>query len=248
VGIPPLSALYLQLSENTHMQVPPHEEAHAYTLLFRLVRQADEEFSLAQFARKVGRSPETVRNAIHFSELPISVQDYVAKGFVPYGIGVELTRLRRSGMKKSRLDWWALRAATERKKVPEFRELVTKYLVDQNSGQFDLLGIVTLEEEKLQRRLHIKRTVEANVIQAIWSWIHYFQKVRSLFDEGKLGLPDSPFSSRSPRRIFLALVDEMEKVLPHFRKIISLRMHAEISNVLGQAREAVRRLDSVHMS
>jgi hypothetical protein len=212
------------------------------------VRQADEEFSMAQFARKVGRSPETVRNAIRFSELPFAVQDYVAKGFVPYGIGVELTRLQRSGIKKSQLDWWALRAATERKKVPEFRELVTKYLVNQNSGQIDLLGIVTAEEEKLQRRLHIKRTVEANVIQALWSWIHYFQKVRLLFEEGKLGLPDSPFSSRSPRRVFLALVEEIERVLPHFRKIISSKVHAEILNVLGRAKEVVRRMDSVHVS
>lgn len=104
VNAPPLPTLFLQLSENTHMAVPPYEEAQAYILLFRLVRQADEKFSVAQFASRVGRSPETVRNALRFSELPVGVRVYVEKGAIRYGIGIELTRLHRAGLKAKELE------------------------------------------------------------------------------------------------------------------------------------------------
>lgn len=243
-NISPLPALFLQLSENTHMQVPPYEEAQAYSLLFRLVRQADRAFSIAQFARRVGRSPETVRHALRFSELPVLIRGYVESGMLPYGIGVELTRLHQLKLGMKDLDWWAMRAIVERKKVPEFHDLVTRYLIEKNSDQMDLLGIVGREEEKFQRRLHIRKTVQANIIQALWAWIDYFKKVLQLFEEGKLGKDDSPFSVKSPVRVFLALIDVMERTLPHLKRVTTHATQLRAMQMLMTARQVAGQLDS----
>ncbi|MFH0806784.1 MAG: hypothetical protein V1885_03615 [Candidatus Brennerbacteria bacterium] len=233
----PLFALYVQLSENTHMQVPPHEEAHAYSLLFRLVRQADESYSIAQFARRIGRSPETVRNALRFFELPVGPRSYVERGALPYGIGVELTRLHRIGLKARELDWWAMRAITGRKKVPDFHDLISRYLTDQTSEQMTLLDIMDGKNEALVRRMHIRKTVQAHLVRAVWGYAEYFRKVLGLFEEGKLGKEDSPFSVRSPIRAFLSLIGILERLLPHLRGLISHAKHGHATEVLGRARE-----------
>jgi len=238
---PPLPTLFLQLSENTHMQVPPHEEARAYALLFRLVRQANKKFTMAQFARRVGRSPDTVRNALRFSELPVTIRGYVENGAVPYGIGIELTRLHHVGLKARELDWWAVRALTDRKKVPEFHDLVTKYLAERGSNQMDLLGVMDRERRELQRRLHIRKTVQAHMVRGIWGWTDYFKKVLRLFEEGKIGKADSPFSVRSPIRIFLSLIELMERLLPHFRGLISRARHGHAGEVLARTRRLAKR-------
>lgn len=241
---PPLSVLFLQLSENTHMAVPPHEEARAYTLLFRLIRQANEKFSVAQFARRVGRSPDTVRNALRFAELPVTIRGYVETGAIPYGIGIELTRLHQAGLKARELDWWAMRAITDRKKVPEFHDLVTKYVADRNSNQLDLLGVMDREREKWQRRLHIRATVQAHTVRGVWGWIDYFKKVLRLFEEGKLKKEDSPFSVRSPILVFLALINVMERLLPHLRGLVSHSRYTRANDILRRTKEAAGRIES----
>lgn len=240
----PLFALYVQLSENTHMQVPPHEEAHAYSLLFRLVRQADENFSVAQFARRVGRSSETVRNALRFFELPVGARSYVERGALSYGIGVELTRLQRIGLKARDLDWWAMRAITGRKKVPDFHDLISKYLADQTSDQMTLLDIMESKNEALIRRLHIRRIVQAHIIRAVWTYSEYFGKVLGLFEEGKLGKDDSPFSVRSPIRVFLSLINILERLLPHLRGLISRAKHAHAEDILVRTRTSLSQVET----
>lgn len=217
--IPPLAALFLQLSENTHTAIPRHEEAHAYAQLFQLLKIADPNYSATLFAREVGRSPGTIRHALAFCELPGLIQEAVANGIVSYGIALEITRLQNSyEISEEALSWWLLLAVTRNYKILEFREVISRHLQDKNSGQISLIDIATEEQEALQRKF-CRFTVEKNTIQAIWSWIHYFGRVITLFEEGKLGLADSPFSERSPVKVFRKLLDQLKRLLPHLKAL-----------------------------
>lgn len=236
VNVKPIEALFLQMSENTHRPVPPHEEAQAYYQLFKLIREADPEFSMAAFARNVGRAPSTIRNALRFAELPLRVRKYVEDGFVPYGMAVELSRLQEGGAAEDEILRWAIDALVSRKKVPELREQVTKHLFDRKNGQASLFEL-TPEETKNFRR----RVVEQNIIQELWSHTAYFQKVLRMFREGLLGLDDSPFSAGSPMRKLQAEVGVMKELLPHIRtlKILSARKIDGIEAVLVEAEEVI---------
>lgn len=218
--IPPLAAIFIQHSENTHLRVPPHEEARAYFLLFKLLRQADPKYSIARFARKLGRNTETVKNALLFCDLPDEIQDAVSGGLVSYGIGVELARLQeKAKLSEEEVAWWFRRAVTENYKVPEFRGIAIQYLRHQESGQMSLLGIM---EENRQEMLEsrVRQTVEANTVKAIYSWLYYIRRVLTLFEEGKLGKKDSPFSEASPVRLTRKLCAELQRLFVHLEGLL----------------------------
>lgn len=88
-----VSALMMQLVENIHERVPPHEEACAYADMYRFLCSTFSKLTQKAFASYVGRSPSTIAHALRFAELPQAVQVLVAKGLIPYLIGVELAQL-----------------------------------------------------------------------------------------------------------------------------------------------------------
>ncbi|MDO8470282.1 MAG: hypothetical protein Q7S84_04710 [bacterium] len=241
----PLLAVFLQLSENTHVRVPPHEEARAYTELFRLIRYGQPNFPLAIFARNVGRSPETVRNAIRFCDLPIKIQELVEKGFLSYGLAIELTRLSVARVRREQFGYWVQRALTTKSTVAEFRKSVAAYLAERVNGTSDLFGIMSREAEGVAHRAHIKQTVAKETIRALWGWVYYFRRVRQLFDEGLLGMADSPFSLRSPVRVHRDLLVEMERLIPHLRKVLHRYNHTDASKILGEAGSLAKQMEAI---
>ena len=213
--ITPISALFLQFSENTHMRVPPHQEAQAYMQLFSLLRQVDEKYPLARFARNVGRSPEAIRNALRFCELPIRIQRMVEKGMIIYGIAVEIARLsEQDDQKDHELDWWATRAITGRCKVGDFRSLINQHLLERRSGQRSLMAMMEEAQRADLRRSHIKRAVESQTLNALHGFCAYFAKISRLYQEGKIGQADSPFSTASVANIFSRLLETQTRLIP----------------------------------
>lgn len=240
--IPPLPALFIQLSENTHMQVPPHEEAKAYSQLFRLIREADSKFTLVAFARNVGRSADTVRKALKFCELPADVQEAVEVGLVPYGIALELSRLHQDGMGEEELGWWLRRAVAENARIPVFRESVSKHLLDKHSGQGNLL-LMSPAAEADNRRRQMRQVVESSSVQVLWTFIHYAEKLFQLFERGDLGKKDSPFSEGSPRRVLRNLIGKERKLLVHLRAILPKYELQAMPRLLDRADSALDKLE-----
>jgi hypothetical protein len=239
VDIPPLPALFLQLSENTHMAVPPHEEAAAYALLFKLLRSADETFSVARFSREVGRSPETIRRALRFCELPETIRDAVEKGYIAYGIAVEIARLKESGENEASLDYWLSRAIAENLKVPAFREMAGKFIADKRSGQTSLLGIFQESQQHEAERAHVRKVVAAGSIKAVWTWVYYLTTVQKLYEAGKLGTPEAIFSEGSPVRVFRQLLERLDAVLPHLKKRLPRRDRERAASSVATARRLI---------
>lgn len=233
-NIPPLAALFLQLSENTHVPVPPHEEAAAYARLFGLIRKADETFPVARFAREVGRSPETIRKALRYHLLPDVAKEAVERGHVPYGTAVEIARLQEDGLTPDQLEFWIQRSIVGRRKVAEFRTLVDAHLAERRSGQRSLLDMFQSEQAALTRKAHIRRTVEAKSVQALWAGIHYIGRVQQLIDGGMLGSPDATYSEDSPLRVYGTLVERMRELLPKLRALLSARKGREYQAVLDE--------------
>jgi len=90
-------ALKVQSDENTHVPVPPHEDALFINTFWQFMKSEDPEYRLSAFAKDVGRSLDVVRNAINYSNLPPSIRERVERpqkeGKIPYGIAVEISRL-----------------------------------------------------------------------------------------------------------------------------------------------------------
>jgi len=231
----PEEALDLQFSENTHMRVPPHEEARAYYNYLIHKRRPDPGYPLSLFARRVGRTPETIRQAVKFCELPIEIQEYVEKGFISYGIACEIARLQESAkIDEEDLKWWVTRAIANNHKVPEFRQLVTDYLFNLNSGQ-TMLGLFTEEQKREAKRTAFRRVVAREMVQANWHFLQYFSRVLRLFQEGKLGKPESPFSEGSPLRTLRALLSlQRELLVPHLQDLLPKKDQQQAQETLTE--------------
>lgn len=225
IGIPSTQALYLQLSENTHVRVPPHEEAEQYALLYDLLRNEENpKLTKAQFAREVGRSAETISNALRYCNLPNCVRTAVEQKLISYGIALELARVHefRVADDKPRVDleWWVQFAITSNKKVSEFRQIVSQWIADQDSDQLSLGNLFEEAQEAEHRRSVIRQAVDREAAKALWQGLVYFQRVSELFRDGKLGQEDSPFSHQSPVRLFRGVLRHLDVLLPHLEEYL----------------------------
>jgi hypothetical protein len=218
--ISPVGAIFSQSLENTHKRVPIYEEAEEYYNFFRFLRMMDPKFPLATFARRVGRSEESVRNALRFCELPESIQNIVKKNNGKhYSLAVETGRLFTSGINPGVAELWLFRAIVENKPLNVFKKNISEYLLEINSGQQSLFDIFSEEQEKEYLARRIKKVAAENLVIGTHNSIAYCKQILRLFETESLGLKDSPFSEKSPVKIFSKFVELLEEALPHFQRI-----------------------------
>ena len=102
-----LDAFILQFHENIHEEVAKDDEARFLTVMWRKQKSMNSRMSLAEFARRHGKTPEAVRRAVRFTSLPVSVQKLVLpseeyKKGVAFGILCELARLQEARQAKDK--------------------------------------------------------------------------------------------------------------------------------------------------
>jgi len=228
-NVAPIQAIYRQASENIHNSLPPHEEADYYHHIFTLVKIARPDYPLAKFAKKVGRSESKVRDSLRYTNLPPDIKSAVEEGHLAYGMAVEIARMAELKVGEEDMDFYTKKAMGGNIRVEDFKKTIADYLRNRSSGQASLLDLFSAEQMQSLERLKIKKVVEKEIVKAIWSWIYYFSKVNGLFEDGKLGLEDSPFSSGSPIKILRRLLGEIERLMPHLKEVTSKRVYAEIS-------------------
>ncbi|PIQ74030.1 MAG: hypothetical protein CO002_00050 [Candidatus Portnoybacteria bacterium CG_4_8_14_3_um_filter_44_10] len=233
VNIPPLAAIFLQFSENTHMSVPAHEEARAHEQLFKLIKGIDLSFSLTKFARCVGRNPSTIRNALRFCGLPVFIREAVERGEIKYGIALELSRLVERGIGDEDLKWWILRARAENYSVMAFHGVVNNFLEGVASKQISIFDLFDSEAERERRLANVRHTVARGVIRQLWAILGYWQDVLRLCEEGQIG---PVFSEESPIRLLRKQTKLLkEKILPHLEAFLPKTAIREISTTLKEA-------------
>ena len=92
--------------------------------------------------------------------------------------------------------------------------------------------------------MHIRQTVEIHSIKSIWGFIGYFEKVYALFEQGKLGKNDSPFSEGSPVRVFRKLAACMRLLLPHMKLLVPRRDYPRIERTVKRAEQLAEKLEA----
>lgn len=102
-----VDAFSLQFHENVHKEVPLDDEARFLTFMWRKQKSMDDRLSLAEFARRHGKTSDAVRRANRFTSLPISVQKLMLpseeyKKGVAFGILCELARLQEARQAKEK--------------------------------------------------------------------------------------------------------------------------------------------------
>lgn len=243
VDMPPLEVIFRQTSENMHLRVPPHEEARFFHDLLNLIREVEPDYPISRFARKVGRSPDTIRNAVKFCELPQTIQDLVEKRSLSYGIACEIARLQSElGLGSEELRWWAMRAILTSAKVPEFRQMVTDYIFNSQNGQTEM-ALFTDREKEAMRRAFFREIVAKRFIQSLWERIAYWKKVIALFESGELGQENSPFSEGSPAQLYKAEIALLKEVLPHLARFIPRKAQQEAFVILSEAEGVLSQIE-----
>ena len=249
LNIPPRNALRLQFSENIHMRVPAHQEARAYTQFYRIEKEADPNLSMVDFAREVGRSPETVRGALRFCSLPQVIQDAVEDGAIVYGIALELARLQEDGVAEEILiNRWFHEAVAKQYNVPDFHVLITNHLEERHSPQMSMSQLFGEGQEQQLHRLRIRQVVGRHLVGGVHLVLQYLGILERHILEGKvknrgvLSIEEVVYSEGSPIRVIDKLIRRLEALIPHLEGLVSSRRRERWTNVLDRAGPLVAEL------
>lgn len=231
-GIGAITALNLQYSENTHHPVPIHEEAEAYFLFFRLLREVTPSLTLAAFARQVGRHADWIRRALAFCDALPEIQDAVRSGHVSYSVALELHRLSVAGFKDDdvRFRLHHLLVSSDRTKSGDFRRQVSKLIVDRSSGQ-GLLELMSQAQERASRRAVFRRTLGGTFLAGLRGAIEYLLLVAKAISSEELG---RVYAFGSVRKNLERLVVLLEEINAHRLRILSRRWAQRLRKATAQ--------------
>lgn len=148
-GLKWTDAMYAQAAENTYRPIPRDREAVFWRKLWEAQRELDPTFTLKKFASMVGRSSAIVSEALRFCDLPDEVRDAVSKGYIAWGIAIELLRLQSAGCSASEIIYRKNYAMIRTTTVAHFRAIITGVLVEQAMDQD---GLFELNVEEVRTR------------------------------------------------------------------------------------------------
>ena len=142
-GLEWIDAMYAQLAENTQVAVPRDREAKVWRALWDIQRSRDPRSTIKVFARKVGRSPEIVSEALRFCDLPDEVRAAVADKHIAWGVALELVRMQSAGCSESDIIFRKNYAIVHQPIVARFHQLVSGILAERamtqgQDGMFEL--------------------------------------------------------------------------------------------------------------
>lgn len=107
------------------------------------------------------------------------------------------------------------------RKMDEFRDSIAKYVREREGGQQDMFVIMSEEQMRAFELQQRKKIVEARVIQALHNDLGYLMTLEIFQEDGRLGLPESPYGTGSPVRILLKNAELMRKIAQDLKNGIS---------------------------
>ncbi len=219
-GISAVAALNLQYSENTHHPVPVHQEAEAYYLFFRLLRDVMPTLTVAAFARQVGRSADWVHRALAFCDASREIQDAVRAGHIAYSVALELHRLEIAGFTPTEVEYRLryLIVNGQGTKSHDFRRQVTGLIVNRRSMQGGLFEIMSAQQEKASWRAAFRRSLGGNFLGALRGAIEYLLLVVKAITLDELG---RVYALGSVRKNLERLVTLLEQINDHRQRILT---------------------------
>lgn len=248
-GLTANEAIELQFNENRHSVPSPHMEARKAWGYYRFLQRENPTLSVTEFAARIGRKPEWVRNALRFCSLPANIQGFVdgdneLNQTLPYGVLVHLARLI-DGLRELNIDFpeehqksWLLDAVVDSLDTTSFGKKVTEFLNDKRevlAGQRALFDLSQTDAEQDRRRRQI---IDAKLTMAQWNNYAWLDKLSALVKSGAFGDRDpldllakeGLFSPGSPVRVMAASLQKTALLLPVLAQVAG-------TNRLGHKRE-----------
>lgn len=237
--------LKMQCSENIYDEPKPEELAEFYSDFYKEFKEleGDSELTLTAYAKTMGTSVSTMRDALRFSSLPKSVKAYVNSrelfnyrksrklivkrsiknqeehDLLSYGIICQIARLHQAGLEESKLIDWCKNCLVNNYKVEKFKKIVQEYL--QRKNGISLFDEFTQAEQQTQIKNNRRRALEQKLTSAIYSEIQYIKRILYLFDNDLLGKEESAFSSIGVLKTLKIQVDLLKKnILPHIYSLV----------------------------
>jgi len=120
--------LALQISENMSEQVPAMEEADAIAAFYRLYCEGDDTPSYTSIGEQIGRSAETVANAVKYFSVPDYIRDQVLSGQLSYSAAIELSRLIRHEFSDEVVKQFAREVTVLGSSAPVLKKKILSYI------------------------------------------------------------------------------------------------------------------------
>src|SRR3989344_6358153 len=235
-----IEAMDIQLSGNSYVMPKEQEMIESYALQYFVKKKIDPKLTIAQFARSVGKAPETMRGYLKVHALPDAIYNYYQQGLISYGIALELAFLKDQG--ENNIDFWAMRAIVGRLKVDDFHKRIREHLRNRNQTVLEIFGE---KSEKAAKKLFIRKTVAKEMIADLHAGNVYWKKVLCLFEEGKLGKNDSPFSEESPVHLYRKQMElTKNNILPHLAKFLPKKSLREIEKTLARVELTLTKMEN----
>lgn len=241
VGISATEALNRQSSENTHMSVPPHEEAIFYYEYYRILQETvDPNYPIERFARDVGRNPETVRNALRYCALSDRVRGLVEQRILKYGIACILTRYQHhDATRKTDDELYYLALLNKDQKVEDFDEMVAADTARIKAGQMSLEKLMYGHGELVEeQRSRVRLTFARRIVQGLHGVRRYIKSINEALLQGKIGLENSPYSESSPVKMIIRAAEDLHSTARVFRAA-RLMSRPAADRVLTQTAEVI---------
>lgn len=261
--IAPEEALEIQFQENVYSAPETWEDADAVYRLWAFYQEIErkqardakrrgEEFksdlTLKGFSERVGRSPGTVRDYIRFGSAPKVLQTAVRTSKIAYGKGVLLARAHASGAISLELlqDHWLPLASLPGQAVTVFENAMKARIAKARNQQDDLFGDLDVTDVTQAYQSERKAVVYPEYINRIHETLAYLAVVRELDEAGCFG-ENGSYSDASPNRVVQKLVDEIEKTLPHLRRMTAGRLQHNL-RVLTEAGALLNELAEISLT
>lgn len=227
-NVPVFKAIDLQLAGNSGIHPPEQETMEVLTRQFRLKKEKNSKLTIAEFARSINKNPSTISDYLKVFELPEEVFYYFREKYISFGIAREIAFLKDNG--ENNLAYWALRAISKEMKLDAFHKLIREHLKNKHQSVFEIFDE---KSEQASRKMHIRKTVAAEMVAYLHAKDAHWKKFLQLYDEGKLGKKDSPFSIDSPRTLFKKEIDFIKNhVTPHMRLHLPKKSLADVEKTL----------------
>ncbi len=220
-------ALLFQVAENTHERVPVAREAIVIAGAWVYHNRINPNLSVAEFARKTGRSESTVRAMLKFASLPQRLQNlaFKSESSVPFGVLVQIARYADfKALRKEYLNEKAMLSLAQYYLVSDmssadFAKFIRSKIEHEKSAQADLF----LYNEACVSETKIKKSIDSKLEKRLREFTAYLRKIDAALSDPDWGLRYSPVASRNVLRSLLkALQDTV------FAELFSAKEQEEI--------------------
>ncbi len=225
-----------QFKENNYISPPSHELAYHYVEYFKTIsliyRERGEKLTIRDFAKKVGRSESTIRNAISFVELPDYIQQAVAGKHISYSIALEFHRLKAQGVDETAIrNLFLIISVKFRIKAETVREKITQYLMNISEPELDFGNSNRLSPKRTRRKV-----VQGELVPLFMQMTSYLNEVGRLHDLGHLGRNKSIYSDASVGRMVKRFLRAAVRILPISVKGNFQEPHSDLKRVSRHVR------------